>query len=219
MISLTRLITRQSHVGKRPIVYEPTKVNVLAISPPSEDAGTFNRTPIVQYLTAEGPLGKLSFPIHQGLQWSIKPGHIPSESLLSFSLDQDKIKSLTKYQKKFVKAMWGTTASTMNRIVEGVTDGFQVSLRLVGVGYKAAILNEKSLVLKIGYSHDVTIPLPEGIKATCPSPIKILLCGIHYQKLTQFAAIIRSHRPPEPYNGKGIFVGDETIKLKEGKKK
>lgn len=94
-----------------------------------------------------------------------------------------------------------------------------MSLRLVGVGYKVALEQDRGLVLKVGYSHDVVIPLPDGIKATCPSPTRILLSGVDYQKLTQFAAIIRAKRKPEPYNGKGIFVGDETIALKEGKKK
>lgn len=95
-----------------------------------------------------------------------------------------------------------------------------MSLRLVGVGYKAALdPTGKQLVLKLGYSHDVVLPLPPGITGSCPSPTKILLNGIDYQKLTQFAAIVRSKRKPEPYNGKGIFVGEETITLKEGKKK
>ena len=78
---------------------------------------------------------------------------------------------------------------------------------------------ERGIVLKLGYSHDVVIPLHAGISAHCPSPTKIILAGIDWQKLTQFAAHIRSQRKPEPYNGKGIFVGDETITLKEGKKK
>lgn len=89
----------------------------------------------------------------------------------------------------------------------------------MGVGYKAAVEEGRGLVLKLGYSHDIVIPLPEGIKATCPAPTRITLFGIDFQKVTQFAAFIRSKRKPEPYNGKGIFVGDETIALKEGKKK
>lgn len=95
-------------------------------------------------------------------------------------------------------------------------------MRLVGVGFKATIERseeETRLVMKLGYSHDVIIRVPAGITATCPTPTKILLHGINYQKVTQFAAILRSKKKPEPYNGKGIFVGDETIVLKEGKKK
>lgn len=89
------------------------------------------------------------------------------------------------------------------------------------MGYKAAIQESSGqalLVLKLGYSHDVVIPVPQGIQATLPLPTKIVLKGINLQAITQFAAAIRSKRKPEPYNGKGIFVGEETIRLKEGKK-
>lgn len=91
-------------------------------------------------------------------------------------------------------------------------------LRLVGIGYKAAT-EGRSLHLKLGYSHGIVIPIPRDIRATIPTASKILLSGANYQRVTQFAAKIRALRKPEPYNGKGIFVGSETIKLKEGKKK
>lgn len=89
---------------------------------------------------------------------------------------------------------------------------------MVGVGYKASV-DGRLLRLKLGYSHDLMIPIPKDIKVITPMPSKILLCGANYQQVTQFAAKIRAYRKPEPYNGKGIFVGSETIKLKEGKKK
>lgn len=88
----------------------------------------------------------------------------------------------------------------------------------MGVGYKAFIL-DASIQLKVGHTHDINLSLPQGIKAHSPNSNKLLLSGCSLQQITQFAAKIRSFRPPEPYNGKGIFVGDETIKLKEGKKK
>jgi large subunit ribosomal protein L6 len=75
------------------------------------------------------------------------------------------------------------------------------------------------LVMRLGFSHPVIMDIPDGIQLTIPAPQRIILQGIDKQKLTQFAAQIRKWRPPEPYNQKGIFVGDETIKKKEGKKR
>lgn len=219
MTGFIRLYRRYSHVGRRPVVYEPATVKIEAIPVQNHRPSSFRQTPIVERIIAKGPLGELSFPIHKGLKWSIAPGQIQSEKQITVDIDKSLYDSMTKYNQKFVKSMWGTTSSSLNRIVEGVAEGYHVSLRLVGVGYKAAVEPERGLVLKLGYSHDVVIPLPDGIKASCPAPTKIALGGIDYQQVTQFAAFIRSKRKPEPYNGKGIFVGDETITLKEGKKK
>ena len=88
----------------------------------------------------------------------------------------------------------------------------------MGVGYKAAI-EGGILRLKVGYSHDVEIPVPSDVSVAVPNPTKIILLGCDYQRVTQFAAKIRAFRKPEPYNGKGIFVAEEKIVLKEGKKK
>lgn len=96
--------------------------------------------------------------------------------------------------------------------------GHEISIRLVGVGYKAALEDDK-LILKLGFSHPVILTVPEGINVSLPLPNRIVFRGCNLQKITLFAANIRKLRKPEPYNGKGIFVGDETIKLKEGKKK
>ena len=216
---LSRLQLRFSHVGRRPVVFEPSSVSIISFPAKNSISSGFKQTPIKEKLVVKGPLGELSFPIHQGLKWSVAPGHVENESQITIQLDDAIFDNLNKYNRKFVRSMWGTTTSGINRMVEGVCEGFQVSLRLVGVGYKAALEPERGLVMKLGYSHDVVIPLPSGIKATCPSPTRIVLSGIDYHKLTQFAAFIRSHKKPEPYNGKGIFVGNETIALKEGKKK
>ncbi len=85
------------------------------------------------------------------------------------------------------------------------------------MGYRATI-EDNFLNLRVGYSHQIKILIPENIKVAVPIQTKILLSGIDWQKITQFAALIRSKRPPEPYNGKGIFVGDEVVLRKEGKK-
>jgi large subunit ribosomal protein L6 len=110
----------------------------------------------------------------------------------------------------------------------GVSEGHTAVLRLVGIGYRATIDNapepkeypgQKMVVLKLGFNHPVNMPIPEGIKASAPQPTRVLLEGINREKLMQFAADIRKWRRPEPYKGKGIFVNDETIKLKQKKVK
>ncbi len=74
-------------------------------------------------------------------------------------------------------------------------------------------------MLRLGYCNPIVLDIPEGVQVSVPAPQRILLQGIDLPKVTQFAANIRKHRPPEPYNQKGVFVGDETIKKKEGKKR
>lgn len=218
-MNFARLPVRFSHVGRRPVVFEPSRVTITAVPCTSSRTKNFRQTPIVEQLVAKGQLGQLSFPIHKGLKWALKPGHIESEQWLTVELDRELYDQMTKHNQKYVKAMWGTTASGLNRIVEGVSEGFQVSLRLVGVGYKVALDPARGLVLKLGYSHDVVIAVPAGITTACPSPTRIILSGMDLQRVTQFAALIRSKRRPEPYKGKGVFVSDETIRLKEVKKK
>lgn len=93
-----------------------------------------------------------------------------------------------------------------------------MAIRLVGVGYRASLEGQR-LILKVGFSHDVVIPVPSDIKVSVPIATRIIVQGVDLQRVTQFAAIVRSKRKPEPFGGKGIFVGNETIKLKEGKKK
>ena len=99
-------------------------------------------------------------------------------------------------------------------------------LRLVGIGYRAAIEEhpkleqypgQKFVVMKLGFSHAVTMGVPEGVTASSPQPARILLEGINIEIINSFAAELRKWRRPEPYKGKGIFVNDETIKLKQKK--
>ena len=101
-------------------------------------------------------------------------------------------------------------------MVEGVNKGYSKELEVNGVGYRVA-MQGKDLVLNIGYSHQVIMPLPEGISVECPSANKIVISGPDKQKVGQFAAEVREKRPPEPYKGKGIKYADEHIRRKEGK--
>src|ERR1700761_2225223 len=122
----------------------------------------------------------------------------------------------------------GTTRACLNNHILGVSEGHTAILRLVGVGYRASVedsvttkkpayAGQKFVSLKVGYSHPIELGVPEGVKASCPQPTRILLEGIDKEVLKQFAAEIRAWRKPEPYKGKGIFVNDETIRLKAKK--
>lgn len=122
----------------------------------------------------------------------------------------------------------GTTWAYLQRYIIGVSEGHTAVLRLVGIGYRATIDKRPALeeypdqdfvCLRLGFSHPVDLGVPKGIKASAPQPTRILLEGINREELMQFAAEIRRWRVPEPYKGKGIFVNDETIKLKQKKVK
>jgi large subunit ribosomal protein L6 len=117
---------------------------------------------------------------------------------------------------KMHKALHGLTRTLVNNMVEGVTNGYQKTLDINGVGYRAAKQGNK-LVLTLGYSHPVEMDDPEGIATEVPAPNKILVKGIDKQAVGEWAAKIRGKRPPEPYKGKGIKYDTEVIRRKEGK--
>ena len=114
--------------------------------------------------------------------------------------------------------MAGTTRALLANMVQGVSEGFQKKLELVGVGYRAQAQG-KVLNLTLGFSHPVAYPVPEGITIETPSQTEVLVKGIDWQKVGQVAADIRGYRPPEPYKGKGVRYSDERVVLKEAKKK
>lgn len=122
----------------------------------------------------------------------------------------------------------GTMRALMQNHVLGVSEGHSCVLRLVGVGYRATVESsattkqpdypgQQFVSLKLGYAHPIEMPIPHGVKASVPQPTRILLEGCDKQVVTQFAAEIREWRKPEPYKGKGIFVNNESIKLKAKK--
>jgi large subunit ribosomal protein L6 len=121
-------------------------------------------------------------------------------------------------QSKRARAMWGMSRSTIQNLVAGVTKGFEKKLEITGVGYKAAVAG-KNLQLSLGYSHDLTYPIPTGISIVTSKPTEITIAGIDKRQVGQVAAEIRRMRPPEPYKGKGVKYANEFIFRKEGKKK
>ncbi len=115
-------------------------------------------------------------------------------------------------------AQAGTARAIVNNMVHGVTKGFELTLELVGVGYRAAA-KDKVVSLSLGFSHPIDYTLPEGIVAETPNNTTIILKGIDKQRVGQVASEIRAFRPPEPYKGKGVKYAGEQIVRKEAKKK
>ena len=115
------------------------------------------------------------------------------------------------------RALHGLTRSLVANMVEGVTEGFQKTLEIQGVGYRATLAG-KNLNLALGYSHPVTINAPEGIEFEVPQPTRIIVKGISKQVVGEVAANIRKQRPPEPYKGKGIRYEGEYVARKVGKR-
>jgi len=154
-------------------------------------------------LTTKGKLGTLKLSLNSEVDTVVKDG---------------KVVITPKNETKRARMAWGTTRALINNMVSGVNTGYTVNLEINGVGYRAAVQG-KNLVLQLGYSHDVQFPIPSDIKIACEKPTAIAVSGADKQRVGQVAAVIRSFRGPEPYKGKGIKYGYETIRRKEGKKK
>ena len=116
------------------------------------------------------------------------------------------------------RKMWGTAQRNVQNIVKGLDQGFTVNMELIGVGYRASVAGNK-LTMQLGFSHDVLFDIPEGITIKCEKPTSISITGASKQKVGQIAAVLRTHRLPEPYKGKGIIRENEFVVRKEGKKK
>lgn len=155
-------------------------------------------------VTIKGPLGVLSQTI--------------SNDLLSLELKDNYLSVKKEVETKESDEISGTIRALLANMVKGVTAGFEKKLLLVGVGYRAQAASNK-LNLALGYSHPIDHIIPEGIKVETPTQTEIIIKGIDKQKVGQVAADIRSYRKPEPYKGKGIRYSDESIILKETKKK
>jgi len=118
---------------------------------------------------------------------------------------------------KSAKSLAGTTRSIVQNIVMGVSDGVEIKLEIVGVGYRAQVQG-KVLNLTLGFSHPVNFDIPDGITIETPSNTEIIVKGVDKQQVGQVSANIRAYRPPEPYKGKGVRYANERIIRKEAKK-
>ena len=153
-------------------------------------------------VSAEGPKGKLSQPVPEGLNAKIEG----SQLLISRVGDDRK-----------VRALHGLARALVANMVTGVKDGFEKKLEIVGIGYRAQ-LQGRTIQLALGYSHPVIFPLPEGITAEIDKQTAITLRGPDKAVLGETAARLRMLRKPDPYKGKGIKYADEYIRRKVGKK-
>lgn len=136
--------------------------------------------------------------------------------LIIINVDGNEVTLTRPDDTKESKTMHGTMRANLNNMVIGVSEGFQKSLELIGVGYRAQ-LQGKKLVLNVGYSHPVEIEAPAGIEFEVPSNTNVIVKGIDKQVVGEVAANIRGVRPPEPYKGKGIRYTGEYVRRKEGK--
>jgi large subunit ribosomal protein L6 len=155
-----------------------------------------------ELVTVNGPRGELQERIHR----DITVAQEGEELLVTRPTDRGEH-----------RALHGLTRSLVANMVEGVTSGFQKTLEIQGVGYRAQ-LKGKDLELALGYSHPVSIKAPDGIEFEVPQPTRIIVKGISKQLVGEIAANIRKQRPPEPYKGKGIRYEGEYVARKVGKR-
>ncbi|KAH9480524.1 50S ribosomal protein L6 [Psilocybe cubensis] len=189
-----------SIIGREPIKYPPS-VTIL---------------PSPTQVTITGPLGTTAIPLKEYMKVEF-----PVQDTMKITVENS--------AEKLQRQMWGTTRTLISNAIIGMTEGFTVPIYLVGVGYRVALEedprgttdggNGRRLNMKLGYSHSVLVPIPAHIKAEVPSATKIVLSCTDKHLLGLFAAKIRGYRKPEPYKGKGVFVGNETIRIKSVKKK
>lgn len=152
-------------------------------------------------VTVKGPKGTLERKLSADMNIAIEDGHV--------------VVTRPSDLKRF-RELHGLTRTLIANMIEGVTKGFEKTLEINGVGYRAAKQGKK-LVLTLGYSHLVEMMDPEGIETVVEGQNKIIVKGISKEKVGQFAAEIRTKRPPEPYKGKGIKYDYEHIRRKVGK--
>ena len=155
-----------------------------------------------QHVTVKGPKGELSHTVVEPI--SI----VQAEGELRVARPTDRAPH---------RALHGLSRTLVANMVQGVSDGYQKRLELVGVGYRAQVKGN-DLEIAAGFSHPVIIVPPDGITFECPAPTQIVVSGIDKQLVGQVAADIRKVRPPEPYKGKGIKYDGEVVRRKVGKR-
>ncbi len=152
-------------------------------------------------VTVKGPLGSLSKPIH---------------SLVTVTVAASDVTVTPNNTSKLARSLWGTTAAHIKNMIAGVTKKYEKKLALEGIGYRAE-LSGKNMKFLVGFSHPVLLAIPTGVDVVVEKNI-MTVSGIDKDMVGQFAANIRSIKPPEPYKGKGIRYQGEYVRLKQGKK-
>lgn len=178
-----------SRIGRNPVVL-PAGVNIQVIG---------------DTVKAKGKMGELT--LYLGDQVKIEQ-------------QNDKLIVSPAKDNRQGKVMWGTARNLLRNLITGVSQGYSKVLEISGVGFRAAVQTQ-SLQLQLGYSHDIVYPIPSDvtIKVTGDKANVVTVSGLDKQRVGQVASEIRSFRPPEPYQGKGIKYSTEKVRRKEGKKK
>lgn len=173
-------------------------------------------------------IGKLPVAIPAGVEVKVDNNNLVSvkgpkgelqeqvSNLIKIEINDGELTVTRERDSKEHRAQHGLARTLIFNMVEGVTNGFEKKLHLVGVGYKCEKQGKK-LVLNIGYSHPVIMEDPDGVSTECPSGTDIVVKGIDKAIVGNYAANIRAWRKPEPYKGKGIRYIDEVVRRKEGK--
>lgn len=172
-------------------------------------------------------IGRMPILLPQGVEVDIKGNEVrvkgPNGELsrsfdaaIAISLNQDTLTVSRSSDNRIHRSLHGLTRSLLANMVEGVSNGFNKELEIVGIGYRAQKVGEK-VVLQVGYSHKVEIVPISGVSVNVPEPQRISVHGIDKQLVGDVAAKIRSVRPPDRYKGKGIRYAGERVRLKPGK--
>lgn len=189
---------RTSRIGRKPVVI-PSGVDLKVNG---------------NHIAIKGPKGNLSIDVHPYVLLKIENNN----KEIHLSPNEEESKNCRGVQAKLYRSITGTMRAEIANMVKGVTDGFEIKLLLIGVGYRAQ-MKGKTLALSLGYSHPVDFEVPEGITIEAPTLTEVFVKGANKEVVGLVAAKIRKLRPPEPYKGKGIRYSDEKITLKETKKK
>lgn len=221
---------RLSHIGARPI---PLPNDVICTWHKTTTSTTQN------LLRFAGPRGVREVALPEGILPTIKPSSPKSappqktrqlsEETTDANTSSMLVMQCENADNASQRSHWGLTAALVANCVQGVSLGFTIDLHLVGVGYRAAIETQDStspsaspqqtLVLRLGYPRSIRVAIPSTMQCEVALPTEIRITGNDKAALAQLAARIRTFRPPEPYNGKGVFVGAEKVQRKEVKKK
>jgi large subunit ribosomal protein L6 len=154
-----------------------------------------------QQITVEGPLGKLD--------WQFRPE-------LKVETDGKEVHIARTSETRLARSLHGLGRALIQNMVEGVTKGYEKKLEVVGVGYLMAVQKDV-LQLRVGFANEIQLPIPAGLKVTCPDQTHCVIKGTDKQLVGQFAAEVRAVRKPEPYKGKGVRYDGEQVRRKAGK--
>lgn len=175
-----------------------SRIGKMPIEVPADVTVTFGED---NHVTVKGPKGELTNKL---------------SSEIKIEQEENVITLVRPSESKEHRSIHGTTRSLLANMVTGVSKGFERSLELVGVGYRAQLQGTK-LILNVGYSHPVEFVPEDGVQIEVPENTKITIRGIDKERVGALASNIRQTRPPEPYKGKGVRYKGEQVRSKEGK--